>query len=169
MNKIVVPLIYVLAFVVVVILIQTLASLIFTAGEQGRRVNRRLSMLESGMKPDEVYSALVRRSIAPNLGSARLGEFYENVVTFTHQAGMGVSPMRLLAVAAGGAGVLWLLSLAVFRATSGVGVIVNGLMSLIGACILSVGAVWFWVNSRRSARLKKLEEQLPLALDIVNR
>jgi tight adherence protein B len=47
--------------------------------------------------------------------------------------------------------------------------VLNGFVSLIASCGLSFGAVWFWVNSKRNERLKKVEEQLPLALGIVNR
>src|SRR4030095_14776107 len=41
--------------------------------------------------------------------------------------------------------------------------------SLVGAAALSTSAVWIWLNGRRTARLRKLEGQLPLALDVVVR
>ena len=55
------PIIYVLAFVAVVVLVQALARLIFAAGDRNKRVNRRLTMMESGMSREEIFSALVRR------------------------------------------------------------------------------------------------------------
>jgi tight adherence protein B len=163
------PLIYVLAFVAVVLLIQTLAGVVFTTGDRNRRVNRRLTMLQSGMTQEQVYAALVRKPVAPSVVRGRLGAVYDRVVIFVHQAGMAVSPFRLLAIVAAGAAVLWLVSLALVHSADGAGAVVNGAVSLVASSGISLAAVWFWVNSRRNARLKKIEEQLPLALDIVNR
>jgi tight adherence protein B len=55
------------------------------------------------------------------------------------------------------------------KASSGGGFLLNAVMALIGAAILSCGGAYIWVNRRRTARLKKLEQQLPLALDVVVR
>ena len=162
------PVIYVLAFVAVVLVIQTIAALVFTAGDGSRRVNRRLTMLQSGMKPADVYSALMRRSKAPNMRGGLL-QLHDRIDAFCRQGGLAISPLRLLAIAAAGAGGLWMISLFVLRAVHGAGLLVNGAVALVGACGLSVMAVWWWVSRRRNARLKKIEEQMPLALDIVNR
>jgi tight adherence protein B len=163
------PLIYVLAFVAVVLLIQTLAGVFFAAGERNQRVNRRLSMLQSGMTQDQVYAALVRKPVAPAIGNARIASLYGWVLTFVHQAGLAINPLRLLAIVAASTAALWLVSLALLHSADGAGAVVNGFVSLLGSFGLSLAAVWFWVNRRRNARLKKIEEQLPLALDIVNR
>ncbi|HEX7761006.1 MAG TPA: type II secretion system F family protein [Caulobacteraceae bacterium] len=163
------PLIYVLAFVAVVLAIQTLAGLIFSAGDQTRTVNRRLTMLDSGMQPDEVYAALVRRPAALNIGDQRLSSLYDRIATRVRQSGVNTTPQRLLMIAAGGAAALWLVSLAFLSANMGSGFLLNSLASLLGACVLATLGVWIWINGRRTTRLKKIEEQLPLALDIVNR
>ena len=163
------PLIYVAAFVVVVLAIQLVAGAFFSRGDRARRVNRRLDMLQSGMKPADVYSALVRRSTAPNVRSVRLLDIHDRVDTYCRQAGLAVTPLRLLAMVAAGAGLLWLVSLFVLHSNRGAGLLLNGAVSMIGACALSVAAVWFFVGRLRNKRLKKLEEQMPLALDIVNR
>jgi tight adherence protein B len=163
------PLIYVIAFVVVVLLIQVIASVVFSVGDASRRVNRRLTMLQSGMKGNEVYSALVRKSAAPKVSSPFLLRLHDHVDKYCRQAGLSVTPVRLLAIAVVGAGVLWLISLLVLHSAGGPGVLLNSTVSMIGSAVLSLGAVWFWLNNRRNARMKKIEAQMPLALDIVNR
>jgi tight adherence protein B len=162
-------LIYVLAFVAVVVLAQTVAGLFLAAGDRNRRVNRRLTMLDSGMSHDQVYSTLVRKASAPNLTNARFLALHDRVETFLRQAGLAMQPLQLLAITAGGAGLLWLLGLSLASSQGGLGFLVNGAISMLGACALSGLGVFLWVNSRRNARIKKIEAQLPLALDIVNR
>src|SRR5260221_436317 len=71
------PLIYVLAFVAVVLVIQTLAGLVFSTGDRNRRVNRRLSLLQSGMSQEQVYAELVRKPVAPAIAND-FGLFAEN-------------------------------------------------------------------------------------------
>ncbi len=163
------PLVYVLAFVAVVVTIQTLASLFFSAGDQTRKVNRRLDMLQSGMKPDEVYSALVRRPAAVNISNQQLNSLYGRFATRVRQSGVDTTPGKLLLITTGGAGALWLLSLAFLSVNSGGHFLLNGTASFLGAVALSLLGVWIWIDGRRTARLKKIEQQLPLALDIVNR
>jgi tight adherence protein B len=168
MSSAYIPLIYVLAFVAVVVLAQTLAGVFFAVNDRSQKVNRRLTLLESGLNHDEVYAALVRKAVAPTLGGARLRRLHDRVETYCRQAGLQVSPTRLLIITAGIAGALWLLGLTVIGAT-GNGLFLNGLPSLLGACGLSVVGVWFWATGKRNQRLKKIENQLPLALDVVNR
>ncbi|HEX5380000.1 MAG TPA: type II secretion system F family protein [Phenylobacterium sp.] len=169
MSQFMSPLIYVLAFVAVVVLVQTVAGLIFTAGDKTRRVNRRLTMLDSGVSREEVYSALVRKVAAPKVGGARLLAIHDKAETYMRQAGLSLAPLQLLAIAAGIAGALWLIALSLASSGAGPGFLINGAISMVGACGLSLMGVWLWVQSRRNARIKKVEEQLPLALDIVNR
>ncbi len=163
------PIIYVLCFVAVLLLAQVVMSLVFAAGDRNRRVNRRLTMLHAGMKGDEVYSALVRRQASPKVSNPWLVRAYEHIDTLCRQAGVAVTPMRLLVVALVISGVIWLVSLFFLRSAGGNALAVNSVMSMIGAAALGFGGVWLWVNNRRNTRLKKIEEQLPLALDIVNR
>lgn len=162
-------LIYVLAFVAVVVFAQTMAGLFLSAGDRTRRVNRRLTMLDAGMSPDQVYATLVRKAPVPNLANARFLAFHNRVETFLGQAGLAIQPLQLLAIAAGGAGILWLLGLSMASSKGGLGFLINGALSMLGACALSLLGVWLWVNRLRNARIKKIEAQLPLALDIVNR
>ena len=73
--------------VAVALIVQSVAGLFFSAGDRRSRVNRRLTMLDSGMKPDDVYAALVRnRARSPDLGSASLTTLHDQVFDYTHQA-----------------------------------------------------------------------------------
>ena len=157
------------AFLAVMLLIQALGSLFFSASASRGRVNRRLSMLDSGMKPEDVYAALVRTRHTLGSGDQRLDSFYENIFTYAHQAGLGLTPPRLLAITAGSAGGIWLISLVFLRQAQGAGFIIDGTLSALGSVVIACMGVYVWVTSRRNARLKLLEQQLPLALDIVNR
>jgi tight adherence protein B len=163
------PIIYVAAFLAVVLLIQALTSFFFTASASRGRVNRRLSMLESGMRSEDVYAALVRTRHTLRSGDQRIDNFYENIFTYAHQAGLGLTPVRLTAITGGLAVVIWLISLVFLRQAQGSGFIVDGTLSAIGACVIACLGVYVWVTGRRNARLKLIEQQLPLALDIVNR
>jgi len=162
------PAIYVLAFVAVVLTIQTLSTVLFSSQDRTRSVNRRMSMLESGMKPDDVYATLVRRPTAIAT-EGRFANAYDRLATRLRQTGMNITVRQLLMFTAAGAFALWLISLAFISNFSGQGWLLNGFVSFVGACLLSITAMLLWVDRRRNARLKKIEEQLPLALDIVNR
>jgi tight adherence protein B len=161
------PIIYVLAFVAVVVLVQLIARLVFASGDRTRRVNRRLTMLDSGMSREDIFSALVRRP--PGGGRGRFYSIYDQGEMYMRQAGLLMSPARLAAMTAGVAGALWLAGLSVATSGTGPGVLASGMMSLIGACVLAVVGVGLWVRHLRNRRIKKIEEQLPLALDVVNR
>ncbi|HWA60448.1 MAG TPA: type II secretion system F family protein [Caulobacteraceae bacterium] len=160
------PLIYVLAFIAVVLAIQGVAGLVFARGDATRRVNRRLTMLETGMSHEEVYANLVRR--LPGAATAA-PSFYDRFALRVRQTGLDVTPMRLIVVAAALGGALWLVSLAFFASSKGGGLFANALVSLVGAFGLAAAGLWAFVENRRAARLKQIEAQLPLALDIVNR
>ena len=162
------PVIYVLAFVAVVVVVQAAAGLIFRAGDRTRRVNRRLTMLDSGMSREAIFGALVRRPLGPG-GIGSFSGVYDRVETYLRQAGLLMSPIRLLAIAAAIAAGLWLMGLSIASSGDGPGVLASGAVSMVGACGLSVLGVWLWVRHLRNRRIKKIEEQLPLALDIVNR
>ncbi|WP_312162172.1 type II secretion system F family protein [Phenylobacterium sp.] len=162
------PMIYVLAFVAVVVVVQALAGLVFSARDRTQRVNRRLAMMDSGMSREEIFSALVRRPPGVR-ASGRLDAFYERLELYMRQAGLLMSPARLGAITAGVAGALWLVGLSVATSGKGPGVLASGAISLIGACVLALVGVGLWLRHQRNTRIRKIEEQLPLALDVVNR
>jgi tight adherence protein B len=162
------PLLYVAAFIAVVVAVQTLAGLVFSRRDQRSRINRRMSLLESGMRPERVYEALVRRPMTARLGSQQLSNLLDKFSAYCHQSGLSLDPLRLVGITAAIAAGLWVACL-FLTVRSGPGFLVNATVSLIGSCALAVLAVWVFVGQRRKQRIKKLEEQLPLSLDIVNR
>jgi tight adherence protein B len=163
------PMAYVLVFVAVVLLAQSAAGLIFASRDRAGRVNRRLGMLDRGLDPAKVYDTLVRRTPAPKLDVPFILRGHAVVETYLRQAGLSLSPARLLAIAAAIAAVLWLLALSIAQPAGFTGLLMNGLTSLIGAVALSVAGVWLWVRALRIRRIKRIERQLPVGLDIINR
>ncbi len=170
MSAYIIPLILVLAFAAVVVLVQGIAGAVFNAGDKSQRVNRRLTMLGSGMDPKAVYSTLVRK---PNAATGAvqnpLTRFIDHVDTLQRQGGLDMSPQRIFVIAAAVGAVLWTLSLVILLNGSMVSFLSNASVSGVAAVALAGGGALFWLNLKRSARLKKIEDQLPLALDVVTR
>jgi tight adherence protein B len=165
------PIIYVLAFVAVVMLAQLAAGLVFSRRDRNQRVNRRLTMLGQGMTREQVYSSLVRKEGSPasSLSNARWARLHDDVALYCRQGGLSWTPLRLVGTVAAAAAVLWLVALSMAGSGSGLSLVFNGAVSLFGAVSLSAIGVWLWVRRLRNRRLKQIEEQLPLALDIINR
>lgn len=157
---------FVLAFVAIVMVVQGLASAVFSSRDRTQRVNRRLSLLQQGMAPDEVYAALVRR---PALGTGATALAYDRLFLYCRQAGLSMSPQRLAVIVTVAALLMWFVSLVLFSVAAGGADLLNMLASLIGAFGLCLAAAVIWLRMRRAARLKTIETQLPLALDIVTR
>lgn len=168
MQQFIAPMIYVLAFVAVVLLIQAIASVILASTDQNKRVNRRLTLMAQGMDRDAVFGALVRNPASIGKHSGALGEYHESLNLRLKQAGLAITPIQFVSyVAMAGTG-LWLLSLAVLI-VKGASLLNGILTSLVVAAVLAGLGAWVWLDGRRKKRMKKLEEQLPLALDIVTR
>jgi tight adherence protein B len=161
--------VYVLAFVAAVLAVQAVAGLFLSARDRSRSVNRRLGMLKAGARPGLIQAALIKRTTAGGARPARLTDIGERLEAFSREAGLKVSPWRLLAYVGAATAALWSLSLVLASRNPGPGLLVNAAASLLAAAMLSGGAAYLWVNRLRTARLRKIEEQLPLALDIIVR
>ena len=159
---------YVLAFVAVVVLVQTLASVVFASTDRNRRVNRRLTLLDRGLTPEQVYATLVRKPTQTQMAGLA-PDLYERVFLYCRQAGLALSPQRLAVYVGGGALVLWLLALVITSALHGGSFVLNALGSLVGAVVLSALGAFLWLTRLRNRRLRDLEVQMPLALDVVVR
>jgi tight adherence protein B len=103
------------------------------------------------------------------LGLSFLAAPYESFDRVRRQAGIDIPPLTLLGGAVGFGAALWVVSLTLLGGKTGTVVFANAALSLVGAFVLSFAGLWLWVSMRRNGRLKKLEEQLPLALDVVTR
>ena len=161
-------LLYVLAFVTVVLVVQSVATLVFRFGDRRGRVNRRLELLELGMSRDQVFETLVRRKPAGTLADAAPA-LYERVALFFRQAGLAMSPQRFFVMLIIISVVMGLGGVFLLTAISHGAVVINVLLSAAGAVgLVFLGGV-VWVARRRASRLRKLDEQLPLALDITVR
>jgi tight adherence protein B len=77
--------------------------------------------------------------------------------------------MQVLGVAAGAAATLWLLAMIFLRGVSVSSPFPQVLMAGFGASGLCFAVAAMWIARRRAARLTKLEEQLPQALDVMIR
>ena len=163
------PLIFVLAFLAVVILTQTVASAFFRTNDQRRRVNRRLTMLDSGVPSEQVYSTLIRQNEAPAIARGQFLVFYENAALFCRQAGLSTSPMRILLYTGISILGLWLFAMAITRPENGDQLIGTAIETLLGSTLLCSLGAYFWIDRLRKKRLGLIEELLPLALDIVTR
>jgi tight adherence protein B len=169
MTQILLPLILVLAFVVVMLVVQSLAGVAFASRDRSKRVNRRLTMLGQGMEQRQVYEALVRRPVAPRFGSAWASRQFETLTTMTTQAGLSISPLQLLAIVGGVTALLWAFAVLVFKQTGAAVGFPEMTLALIAAGTLSALGAYVFVSGRRTKRMKLLETQLPLALDIIIR
>ena len=169
MNQIVLPLILVFAFLGVTIMVQAVAGMVFANRDRNKRVNRRLSMLGSGMESRQVYEALVRRKATPQLGSEWAMGMAEKASNTIGQAGLSISLVQLAAIVGGVAVALWVFSTLILRQTGAAVGPAEMSVSLFGSSALSVLGAYAFVASRRTKRLRDLEAQLPLALDIVIR
>jgi tight adherence protein B len=168
MPPLVAPMIYVLAFVAVFLLIQAVANLLLTSNDQNKRVNRRLTLMASGMDRDAVFATLVRNPSGVGKQSGPLAEIHEVLNLKLKQAGLATTPTQFTSYVAMAATGVWLLSVAIMT-VKGASLVNSVLVSLVLAGIIAAAGAWIWLDGRRKKRLKKLEEQLPLALDIVTR
>lgn len=169
MQQLVLPVALVLAFVAAAALLQGVAGAFLGARERNQRINRRLTMLNSGMEQKEVYEALVRRPAAPRFESQFLLSIFENVSRRLQQADIRTPLPMLAGYTLGVSLTVGLLSVLARRSF---GVTVGGedaVLSFVGAILLGFMVLWVWVNMRHAKRLKQIEAQLPLALDIIIR
>lgn len=67
----------VVIFIAVVLTVQGMSQIMWTVGDQNKRVNRRLTMLASGMQHAEVYAALVRKPGLPFGSDPTLVQLYD--------------------------------------------------------------------------------------------
>ncbi len=158
----------VLAFIAIVLLVQGVASTVFSSRDRTRRVNRRLTLLDQGMAHDEVYAALVRKPEGGRLAAAA-PDLHERLFIWCRQAGLSISPERLAFIVLAIILVVWVLALLLVSAVSAGAIIVNAGVSLVGATGLTLMGAFFYLTMLRNRRVRLLEEQLPLALDIVTR
>ena len=167
MQQFLAPMIYVLAFVAVFLLIQAGVGLIFS-NDQNKRVNRRLTLMASGMDRDAVFATLVRNPAKVGRQNGSMAEAHDSLNLRLKQAGLATTPIQFVSYVAMVGTALWLVSFAIMI-LRGASLLTGILASLVAAAIEPDPRTDHGQNGRRKKRFRKLEEQLPLALDIVTR
>ncbi|PLR22958.1 secretion system protein [Caulobacter zeae] len=169
MQGLLFPMALVLAFVAAVLAGQTIFGLLLTAREQTQRVNRRLTLMAAGMSQEKVYESLVRDPRGSWIDRTPYGALHSRATLYLRQAGLTVGPLQVLGVVAAAAAGLWLLALVFLRGQPVETPVSQVLVTAVGAAVVSSAVAAMWIVQRHAARLAKLEEQLPLALDVMIR
>lgn len=169
MSQFILPIALVLAFLAAATLLQGVAGAFLASRDRNQRINRRLTMLESGMDQKQVYEALVRRPSTSTLQSPLLVQIVEALSRRLQQANIQIAPLTLAGYWAGAALALGLLAVLVRRSMGAVVGFDDAVLTFAGAAGLIGLGIWVWINYRHSKRLKLIEAQLPLALDIIIR
>jgi tight adherence protein B len=169
MGQLVLPIIFVLAFIAVVLVVQSVGTSVMNSRSKTQRVNRRLTLLEQGMDHRAVYDTLIRQRKTPQFRNASILSFYNRAVRLLSQAGVNLSPVALAAIWLGASAGIWLIVSFVVRPFGSTLPTVQLGIALLGALLLTGLALFMALTYMRARRMRILEEQLPLALDIVVR
>lgn len=156
---------YVTIFLAVVL--ATEAAFLYLRDVRGvhRRINQRLQMIDQGISRLEVMVRLRRdRSALPNLGP--IMPLVHRLDRTLSQAGMTVTTSRCLLLLGGAFVVLMLFQLLMASLLSGS--ITGGgvFLMLLFAAAVGVFLPLVVIGRKRDRRLKKLEQQFPIALDV---
>jgi tight adherence protein B len=132
-----------------------------------RRVSRRMEMLEKGASSEEIITALRRQTT--DLSRTLLPSAIKYLDSRMNQAGIRMSAQRMLSLMATATlliGFLFPLIGGVTGQVQTVGAILVLVMFAIGAGIV---LPILYINYKAAARLKKIEAQFPVALDVLVR
>ncbi len=163
------PIIYVLFFIAMVLAVQGIAAIVFSSRDQKERTNRRLTMLASGMSQSDVYAALVRKPLTQTSEGFSLIKYYDRFANYCRQAGLLVAPPQLITTVALASVVLWLVSFLLLGSGNFGVLIANAILGLPASALICGLVFMLWLRGKRAARLRLFEQQLPLALDVINR
>jgi len=111
----------------------------------------------------------VRRPLGGIASESWVARYYERFVNYCRQANLEMAPTQLIFVFAGACAGLWFLSLLVLRNENFTGLVISGGVTLMISCALCALGFGLWLRRRRLKRLQMLEEQMPMALDVINR
>ncbi|MEM8576352.1 MAG: type II secretion system F family protein [Pseudomonadota bacterium] len=154
------PIIYGLIFIGVLVLVEGLYLVAFGKSiSLNNRVNRRLEMLNSGERREEVLEQL-RKEMQQHMSATQI-PLYSLLAEKAQKAAIAFTPQQLIMIM-GGVTVLAFFGLTVGTET---GTPVRVALSI----AIGVGAVYFWVSSKANKRLGMIEEQLPDAIELMVR
>jgi tight adherence protein B len=145
-------------FLSVLLLVEGVFYLLSGPGGGATSPNRRLRMLVSGIKREDVMVRLQRERPLPSGDHAR--NPVEWFVLLVAQSGVSVSPQRILVLMLGIGGAAALVAMFASR---------SGVIAALGAVVVGVGGPLMVLTFSRHRRLKEMTRQLPDAIDIVVR
>jgi tight adherence protein B len=163
-----VELIYLLIFAAVLILAQAVAGTLWGRADRLGRANRRMRLLQSGMSEQQVASLLLRPSDAADTAKSAWSAINQRLNNLIAQAGLAVTPVQLLLYTSAGAAALWALSLTAVVLARG-NIALNASAAFLGAALVAILLMLGWLQYRKDKRVRRIDEQLPLALDVMVR
>lgn len=168
MTAALLPLAFALAFISVVVLVQMIAAAVLDRQDRTKRLNRRLALYDAGLTRQQVYRRLV--PAAARGVEARLTRRIQGRVQRALQlAGVTLPLTRFWLILGSVAGVLWLVSLIISTRGGAAPLGPNILLSLPASILVTALCAWLWLARRTRVRLRKIELQLPVALDVMTR
>jgi tight adherence protein B len=145
-------------FLGVLLLVEGLFYLLSGPGGGATSPNRRLRMLVSGARREDVMVRLQRERPLPSGDRAR--NPVEWFVLLVAQSGVTLSPQRILVLMVGIGGAAALVAMFASR---------SGIVAALGAVVVGVAGPLVVLMLNRHRRLKEMTRQLPDAIDIVVR
>lgn len=154
------PIIYILVFVGVLALVEGLYLTIFGRSiSLNTRINRRMEMLDKGVRRDEVVAKL-RKEMQQHMNAGGI-PLYSILADRAQKAAIAFTPVQLIMIMMGLTAVAFVaLSLAVEAGFA---------TRLIVAVGMGFGGVFVWVNHKAKQRIGMIEEQLPDAVELMVR
>jgi tight adherence protein B len=154
------PLIYGAIFVSVLVLVEGIYLTVFGKSiSLNNRVNRRLEMLQSGGRREEVLAKL-RKEMDQHMRS-RSVPLYSLLADRAQKAAIAFTPKQLIMIMA-------VLSMVAFIGLS-VATETSLAVRLVTAVAMGVGGVYLWVNTKAKKRISMIEEQLPDGVELMVR
>lgn len=154
------PIIFIVVFVGVLAAVEGLYLLTFgKAARQGRKVNRRLELLDRGVDAMEVLEQLRKeRDRHVNATSTPL---FSALFDKAAQANIPWSPVTIVSIMFAAAGVVYIVLTLFTQAAFPLRVIL--------CLVMAYGAMFMWLRGRAKKRLEAFEEQLPDAVELMVR
>jgi len=154
------PIIYGLIFIAVLVLVEGLYLVAFGKSiSLNSRVNRRLEMLEKGVRREEVLDKL-RKEMQQHM-KARSIPLYSLLSEKAQKAAIAFTPQQLIMIMGG-------VSVAVFLALT-IGTATQTPVRIIMSAGIGIGGVFMWISMKAAKRMALIEEQLPDAVELMVR
>ncbi|MDZ7906468.1 MAG: type II secretion system F family protein [Cypionkella sp.] len=154
------PIVYILIFVAILVMVQGIYMLAFGKSiSMNNRLSRRMALLEKTQDREKVLEQL-RKEMNQHIKSRGI-PLYSLLARKAQLANIAFTPAQLMAV-------MVLASVMAYGAlTFGTGMALA--LRVFLAFAMGFGGVYVWLNGKAKARIKKLEEQLPDAIELMVR